>query len=256
MASQYQNILVAKQDSVGTITLNRPQVLNALSFGLVSEINQAVTEMEQDDDVKVIILTGAGEKAFSAGADIHEMVALPGEEVERRRAQRNEYNWHLCNCLKPTIGALNGLVFGGASVIATTLDIRIGCERTKFRFLAATYGSINCTWTLPVLVGWSLAKELLYTTRIVEADEALRVGLLNRLVPSANLLQEAREMALAIAKHNNRTIQEIKGLLHAGMGAALREKWNLEQDKIRGKMLEKPAEERFKSFLHRKEPSG
>src|SRR5581483_279518 len=91
---------------------------------------------------------------------------------------RAEYGWHLANLRKPTIGAINGLAYGGAAVLASSLDIRIGCERSSFRFLAAARGRMNATWLLPVVVGWARAKELIYTARIVEAEEAEHIGLL------------------------------------------------------------------------------
>src|SRR5688572_10056604 len=177
----FKNILVeSAAGGVGVVTLNRPKVLNALCYDLKCELDEALTGMENNPDIHAVVITGSGEKAFSAGADIHEMVDLSDEEAARRDESKLAFAWHLANLKLPTIGAINGLAYGGAALLSSSLDIRIGCERSRFRFLAASYGRINCTWTLPVVVGWARAKELLYTARVVEADEAFQMGLLNK----------------------------------------------------------------------------
>src|SRR4029078_3567746 len=114
---------------------------------------------------------------------------------------------------KPNIGMMNGLAYGGAAVVASALDMRIGCEDTKFRFLAAAYGRINSTWTLPNQVGWPMAKELLFTARTVEAEEAYRIGLLNHLVPREQLRAKTMELGRMIAGNNRGAVSGIKRLL-------------------------------------------
>ena len=197
----YEVIKTDRVDRVAIITLNRPEVLNALSLQLVREVNEAVTEMEQDDAVGAIILTGSGERAFSAGADIHENRELSPEEHERGTANRATYTWHLATSSKPIIGAINGLCYGGGTVMATSLDLLMGCEKSSFRFLAVNYGQMNATWSLPVLVGLPRAKELLYSGREVFAEEAYRIGLLNHMVPSGQLMDKAVEVAAGFAKN-------------------------------------------------------
>src|SRR5262245_42845945 len=139
----YENLLFEASDGVAIITLNRPKVLNALSMPLTLELDAATDHCEANDDIKAVVITGAGEKAFSAGADIHEMDELSPDELAQRGKQRGAATWHMAVCRKPVIGALNGLAYGGGAVLASTFDIRIGCEHTRFRFLAATYGRIN-----------------------------------------------------------------------------------------------------------------
>ena len=131
----YEFILTERFDAVAVITLNRPDKLNALSFPLVRELDEALTQYEADDDIKAVILTGAGDRAFSAGADIHEMAGLSAEELANRGEVRGRATWHIANFAKPLIGAINGLAYGGAALLSSTLDLRIGCERTAFRFL-------------------------------------------------------------------------------------------------------------------------
>ena len=166
----YANIIVEREGAAGLITLNRPAVLNALNTPLMDELEQAIAELLADDVVRAIVFTGAGERAFSAGGDIHEMAAVTVEEEDRRRRHASEFFWKLATLEKPTIGAINGIAYGGAALMASCFDIRIGCERTRFRFLAAAYGRLNTTWTLPLVVAAPKAKELLFTARAVDAQ--------------------------------------------------------------------------------------
>jgi enoyl-CoA hydratase/carnithine racemase len=237
---------------VGIVTLNRPQVLNALSFQLTGELREAMGELERDEQVRVAILTGAGERAFSAGADIHEMADLSDEERARRNKLRRDWTWYIADFQKPTIGALNGLSYGGGAVLASTLDLRVGCERSTFRFLAAAYGQINSTWTLPLLVGWARAKELLMTARIVEPDEALQIGLLNRVVPAAELRAAALELANQIAANHTAAVQGVKRLLHEGVGLDYRATYDNENSARRTRFRAPRVREGFKDFLARK----
>ena len=149
----YEFIIAERLDGAAIITLNRPDKLNALSFPLMQEVDHALTEWEEDDAVKAVIITGAGDRAFSAGADIHEMADLSSEELAKRTERRGEITWHIADYAKPIIGAINGLAYGGAALLSSSLDFRIGCEKTQFRFLAASYGRVNSTWSLAMAVG-------------------------------------------------------------------------------------------------------
>jgi enoyl-CoA hydratase/carnithine racemase len=249
----YENILVQKVDGgVGVITLNRPTKLNALSYPLISELDEVLTGFEEDDDVRAVVITGAGERAFSAGADIHEMVGLSEDEMAERARRRGIITWHIANLKKPTIGAINGLAYGGAGVLSSSLDIRIGCERSSFKFLAASYGRINCTWTLPVVVGYARAKELLYTARVVTADEAFQMGLLNKVVPADQLLDAAIEMGRQIAGNTPEMVQGIKRMLIDGLGHGWQEMYEAEKTALSTTLKPSPVKEGFKDFLNRK----
>jgi 2-(1,2-epoxy-1,2-dihydrophenyl)acetyl-CoA isomerase len=252
----YENILFEQTDGVAIITLHRPKVLNALSMALTMELEDAITHCEKDDEVKAIIVAGSGEKAFSAGADIHEMAELSKEELEQRGKQRGAATWHMATCRKPVIGALNGLAYGGGAMLASTFDIRIGCERTRFRFLAATYGRINSTWTLSAIIGMPMAKELLYTGRVVEAQEAKEIGLLNRLVPSGDLLSTALELGKMMAQNTPSMVQGIKELLNEGIGSTWAERLDMERDILSGRLKPSHPREGFKDFLERRGRKG
>ncbi|MFH0847516.1 MAG: enoyl-CoA hydratase/isomerase family protein [Chloroflexota bacterium] len=248
----YTTLLVETKGASGVITLSRPERLNAMNQALNNELETAVAEFEQDDAVRVIILTGTGEKAFSAGGDIHEMVEAKNQVIQPSE-KRMEANWRLATCRKPTIGAMNGLAFGGGALLASLVDFRIGCEHTSFRFLAASYGRINATWTLPLIVGMPMAKELLFTGRLVGADEALRIGLLNRLVPASELMKTVLTIGEQIAANNDLAVQGIKALLSEDVGLSLREMMLAENEVVLKSLKTPPAKERFRSFLERKE---
>ena len=149
----YEHILVEKEEGVAIITMNRPEVLNAMNRQLTYELHDAVVQANADDELGCIVITGAGDRAFSAGGDIHEQridaQELSEEEIERNDAQRCQWSYYISVSPKPVIGMMNGLAYGGGAVLASSVDFRIGCERTSFRFLAAAYGRINSTWTLP-----------------------------------------------------------------------------------------------------------
>ena len=248
----FDAIKVDQQDRVAVITMNRPEVLNALNLHLVRELDQAITDIEQDDDIGAVVITGAGERAFSAGADIHENRELTPEESKRGTADRTGYTWHLATCYKPVIGAINGLCYGGGTVLATSLDFLIGCEKTSFRFLAVNYGQMNATWSLPTMVGWPKAKELLYSGREVFADEAHQIGLLNHLVPAGQLLDKAVEVAAGIAKNQAQSVGNIKQMLLEHTGLSLEDQFRNEVEAREGRFKGLGVEEGFKDFLERK----
>ncbi|HEX5321096.1 MAG TPA: enoyl-CoA hydratase/isomerase family protein [Stellaceae bacterium] len=249
----YETILVEREDGVGIITLNRPDKLNAMNRQLNGELRETVKAMDADDGIGCIVITGSGEKAFSAGGDIHEQ-----REDDRRftdaelDAKRTRGSFEISASAKPTIGMMNGLAYGGAAVLASSLDMRIGCENTKFRFLAAAYGRINSTWTLPNQVGWPMAKELLFSARIVEAEEAYRIGLLNHLVPRAELRARTMELAKTIAGNNRAAVVGIKTLMLQQMKQDLEEQYETERHFTTHVMRGAKAEDAFPEFIARK----
>src|SRR5438093_4440381 len=228
------HILVEKTEGVAIITMNRPEQLNAMNRRLNAELHEAVKHMNADDEVGCIVITGAGKRAFSAGGDIHEQREddrkYTQAELDARTAVRTRGSYEIGASPKPTIGMINGLAYGGAGVLASSLDMRVGCEHASFRFLAAAYGRINSTWTLPNQVGWPIAKELLFTARVVEAEEAHRIGLLNHLVPRDQLRAKTMELGRMIAGNNLGAVKGIKRLLLKQMAEDLEAQWQEERD--------------------------
>ena len=248
----YQNILSERVENVAVITLNRPEKLNAMSYELASDLDEKLCNIEYDDEVRCVVLTGAGPRAFSSGGDIHQMVKSTPEEMAARMDKRREMNWHLATFRKPIIGAINGIAYGAGAQLTTMLDIRIGCENTEIQFLAAKYGRANSTWSLPLVVGMPKAKELLYTGRPIRAEEAERIGLLNQVVPGSQLLDSSIAMAKQIGENDPRMVQGIKKLLDDGVGTLWRERFDAEQNARKNKLKANSPREGFKAFLERK----
>jgi enoyl-CoA hydratase len=249
-------VLVEKTEGVAFLTMNRPEQLNAMNYQLGAELHDAVTRMSTDDEVGCIVITGAGNRAFSAGGDIHEQREddrkFSQAELDARTAVRARGSYEISACPKPTIGMINGLAYGGAGVLASSLDMRIGCEHASFRFLAAAYGRINSTWTLPNQVGWPIAKELLFSGRIVEAEEAQRIGLLNHLVPCHQLREKTMWLGTMIAKNRRESVMGVKALLLKDLGCDLEAQWSNERDYTTNVMRGAKAEAAFPEFIARK----
>ncbi len=252
----YEHILIEKEGGVAILTMNRPDALNAMNHKLTTELHDAVERMVEARDIGCIVITGAGDRAFSAGGDIHEQREndrrYTQAELDTRRAVTSRGSYEISACPKPTIGMMNGLAYGGAAVLASSLDMRVGCEHSRFRFLAAAYGRINSTWTLPNQVGWPVAKELLFSARTVEAEEAHRLGLLNHLVPCALLRPKTMELAAKIAGNHREAVMGVKALLLAQKARNLEEQWALERDYTTNVVRGAKAEEAFPEFIARK----
>ena len=250
----YQHIIVEREDGVGIVTLNRPEVLNAMNRKLGSELLEAVKMLDADDTIGCLIITGAGDKAFSAGGDIKEQVEddkhYTREEQDGMGNPRRTLE--ISVCAKPVIGMINGLAYGGAAVLASALDIRVGCESSRFRFLAAAYGRINATWSLGSQIGWPQAKELLFTARIVEAEEAYRIGLLNHLVSKPELRAKTMEIAKMIANNHRGAVKGIKALLLEQQAESLAARWSAEHRYTTQVMRNAQAKDAFPEFLARK----
>jgi enoyl-CoA hydratase len=250
----YEHILVDVEDGVAVVTLNRPDSLNAMNRKLGVELHDAVKHAEADEGIGCIVITGAGDRAFSAGGDIKEQLSddarYSDEELDAKRDNKRRYE--IAACLKPTIGMINGIAYGGAAVLASSLDMRVGCETTRFRFLAAAYGRINSTWTLPNQVGWPIAKELLFTARVVEGDEAYRIGLLNHLVPRAQLREKTMEIAKTIAANHRGAVMGIKELMLKQMAQDLEQQFNAEHEYTTNVLRGAKARDAFPEFIARK----
>jgi enoyl-CoA hydratase/carnithine racemase len=251
----YEHLLVEVEDRVKVITMNRPEVLNAMNHKLDEELYHAVMSANDDDGVGCIVITGTGERAFSAGGDIHEQrvhaVELTEEQREANSLKYQQWMYEISASPKPVIGMMNGLAYGGGAVLASCLDMRVGCENTRFRFLAVAYGRINSTWSLTNQVGWPIAKEYLFTGRVVEAEEAYRVGLLNHLVPSSELRAKTMEIASTIAGHRRESVTGIKQLLLQDKAADLRGMWENERN-LTSQVKGYGVEQAFPEFISRR----
>ena len=249
----YEYILYDVEDGVAVITMNRPESLNAMNRALNRELHDAVKKSDADDGIGCIVITGAGDRAFSAGGDIKEQLSDDKKFTDAEMdAKRTKARYEIAASLKPTIGMINGVAYGGAAVLASSLDMRIGCDTTRFRFLAAAYGRINSTWTLPNQVGWPIAQELLFTARIVEGEEAYRIGLLNHYVPRAQLREKTMEIAKMIAKNHRGAVVGIKKLMLKQMVQDLEAQYDEEERYTQNVMRGAKAKDAFPEFMARK----
>lgn len=247
------------EPGVALLTLARPEQLNAVTMELQQELEQTLTELEADPEVRCIVLTGAGEKAFSSGYDVHEMADWSEDEMVESLRRREPWVWHVATTRLPLIAAVNGLTYGIGAIMATGADVRIGTPATVFRFTAGAHGGANATWTLPALVGYGMASELLMTSREIGAEEAERIGLLNRVVEAENLMAEAVKTASQIASNPPAGPQAIKRLLREHRGRATQDRFAAENEAMRTELRPRPVSELYEDFLangERPDPSG
>jgi len=223
----YQNILVEREDRFAIITLNRPQVLNALSQATVDELDAAIDELGADEDVRAIIITGAGEKAFAAGADVKELHALSSaNEAAQFIGRRHRFLFKLAKLPKPVIAALNGYALGGGCELALACDIRFAAETARLGQPEINVGMIpgtGGTQRMLRLVGPGMAKYLILTGDHVSAQEALRIGLVEKVVPPEKLMDEAKALATKLAAKPPIAIALAKQAIAVGMETGLEE---------------------------------
>ena len=198
----FENLTLERDAAVAVLTINRPQVLNALNTPTMDELRRAVLEVKRDAALRVLIVTGAGEKSFVAGADINELaVQTPTEGKEH--ALRGQHVFDLIENLgKPVIAAINGFALGGGCELALACTLRIAADTARLGQPEINLGIIPGyagSQRLPRLVGKGVALDLLLTGRQVKADEALQIGLVNRVVPASELMNEARKLAAELA---------------------------------------------------------
>ncbi|HTR44518.1 MAG TPA: enoyl-CoA hydratase-related protein [Thermodesulfovibrionales bacterium] len=208
-------VRIGKKDGICVLVLNRPETRNVLSTDMLEALGEAVAEIGRDDGVRVIVITG--DTVFSAGADIKEMRAKTPEEAETyARLAHGIFNGIEAGD-KPVIAAINGYALGGGCELALACDIRIAAAGAKFGQPELNLGIITGfggTQRLPRLVGPGRAKELIMTSRIIDAREAETIGLVNRVVEDGELISKAEELALTIAQKSLLTLRAVKGLVN------------------------------------------
>jgi len=222
-----------RDSEVVLVTLNRPQQANSLSRDLVSELLTIVADVEADPSVRVCIVTGAGERAFCAGADLKERVGMAPAEVTAFLTQAHRLMDGLASLRCPVIAAINGAAMGGGLELALACDLRLvaadasmGLTETSLAIIPGAGG----TQRLPRLVGVARAKELIFTARRIGADEALRIGLVNEVVPRSRLLDRAREIGAEIARNGPLAVAQAKCAIDRGIEVPLRRALAIEQE--------------------------
>jgi len=216
---EYKNIVLQKEDKIAVLTISRPKALNALNSETLKELDLAIDEIANDDNIYAAIVTGDG-KAFVAGADIAEMKELDVMGGRRFGNLGNKVFRKLETLEKPIIAAVNGFALGGGCELSMACDIRIASSKAKFGQPEVGLGitpGFGGTQRLPRLVGLGMAKELIYTAKIINAAEALRIGLVNKVVEPEELLAEAKALANTIAGQAPIAVSLCKAAINKGI---------------------------------------
>lgn len=222
--TKVNNILFENQQGIGLLTINRPKVLNALNQETMAELKDVVERIAGDPDIAVVIITGNGDKSFVAGADISQMQHMSALEGRNwGKFSQGVFN-RIENLPQPVIAAVNGYALGGGCELAMCCDIRIASEKAKFgqpEVLLGVVPGFAGTQRLPRLVGKGRAKELLFTGDQIDAQEAWRIGLVNKVVPAEQLMDAAREMALKIMSRGPVAVRLSKAAVNEGLDTDL-----------------------------------
>jgi len=256
--SIFENILVDKDGAIGIVTLNRPSVLNALNTKLLGELSFALLELERNADIRAIVITGAGEKAFAAGADISELNALGSAGAGADQARMGQSITRQIERLRtPVIMAVNGFALGGGCEIAMSGDIRIASENAKFGQPEVTLGLIpgyGGTQRTTRLVGKGMAMLLCLTGEMIDAHEALRAGLVEKVVPAADLMTEAKRIGNAIATKAPLAIAACKRAINNGAHLAIDDALELEALEFGTVVDTEDFKEGTSAFLEKRKP--
>lgn len=233
------------------VTLNRPEVMNAIDMELAERLMAFLEAATDDPEARCIVITGAGNRAFCAGFDIHEMAGFDQSKMREAFVARDPLMLRIAIHRLPVIAALNGLAFGAGALIAAAADFRIAGPLAAFKVTAIGYGDANATWTLPRLVGASRAKDILMTGRRVDAAEAVAIGLFNKLETDRPPVEAALELAAQIAAQPPVGVTAVKALVGGSFDRSLAEGWQAEHDHVLQSIAtqQKAGSEVFERFL-------
>jgi enoyl-CoA hydratase len=251
----YINILYEKKQGTAIITFNRPNALNALNAALIGELSQALERVSKDDTIRVLVLTGAGDKAFVSGADINELAALSALEAKAFSKKGHTVFSKLQQLSIPVIAAVNGYALGGGCEIALACDFIYAAETARFGLPEITLGLIpgfGGTQRLPRRIGENLAKELIFTGRMISAEEALRLGIVNSVHPSESLMQAVLKTADSIARKGRFSLQTAKQCINRGLDVDVASGCEIEADAFALCLTSIDAKEGTQAFLQKR----
>lgn len=254
----FKLILYEKSERVATITLNRPEALNAFSKEVVEEVSQALEDAKNDENIRVVVLTGAGEKAFSAGADIKAMIGMNAIKARELSLMGEKLCLALENLEKPVIAALNGYAVGGGLEVAMSCDLRIASENARVGQTEINIGLIpgwGGTQRLTRLIGRTKAKELVFTGRMIDAKTAEQLGILNMVVPADKLKETVRQFALDLTTKAPVAISVAKALINKGADESLDSALALEREGFSVVASTEDLQEGVKAFTEKRKPT-
>jgi enoyl-CoA hydratase len=257
-STTFENLIVETSDRIARVTVNRPKVLNALNEKTVLEIHAAFSSLRENADVGVVILTGAGEKAFVAGADINELAVMTPLQGEASSKLGQAALREIETLGKPVIAAINGFALGGGCELALACHIRFASENARFGLPEVGLGIIpgyGGTQRLPRIVGLGLALELITTARVIDAQEALRIGLVNRVLPAAELIPHCEKVAGEILSRGALAVRYAMDAAVRGMETDLTQGLEREAGHFGLLAATNDMREGLKAFLEKRKPT-
>ena len=247
MSKENKKLLEEKRDHIVMLILNRPEQANSLDRELVNSLKNTFEKMKWDGSVKVIILKGSGDKSFCAGIDLKERSHMDDNELLLyRERELQPFMQSMAAFPKPIIGAINGAALGGGAELALMCDIRIAASKAHFGQTEIRWGLIpsgGACQRLRVIAGLTVAKELAFTGRIIEAEEAFRVGIYNKVVSPEDLTSEVMDLGNSIAQHSSLAIKQAKEVIDFGAGISALSVFDFEASKecfYRGQAIKGP----------------
>ncbi len=254
---EYKNILLSFEGEIGILTINRPKALNALNTETLQEIQLGLQEAKEQSNLKVLILTGGGEKAFVAGADIAQMKEMNSIEA----LNFSKMGHHTLKMIQdfhcPVIAAVNGFALGGGTEIALACDFIYASENAKFGLPEVTLGifpGFGGTQRLPRLIGKGKAKELIFTGKMITAQEAFQIGIVNKVFPQVSLMEETKKVALQIAANGAVGIRLAKMVVDSGFNMDLTEACHLESYAFGIGFASEDQKEGMQAFIEKRKP--
>lgn len=257
MEDHFEQIHVSIEDRVATVTLDRPDRHHALGRRIADELAHGLSRVEESDQVRVLIITSTGERAFCSGADLKERREMDTEGRWAHNRILNDFAHRLSRLQVPTIAAINGLALGGGLEIALACDLRIAAEHAEFALPEVGIGLVpgsGGTQRLPRLIGPARAKEMILTGRRVDAATAFQMGLLNKVVPMDDLMEEAYLLARASARNSPLAVSYAKAALDASMEASLEQGLRFEAAAVRATLTAEDYEIGLEAFARKRSP--
>jgi len=251
----YKTLLYEKADGIARVTLNRPEALNALNSTVYTELYDVFEAIENDAEVRVVVITGSGDKAFAAGSDVVEMQNMNTLEIQQFVATIRKASDRIYTLTKPTIAAINGYALGGGCELSMCCDLRICSEKARFGQPEINLGLIPgaCgTQRLTRLIGMPKAKEMIFLGDMIKADEALNLGLVNKVVPPEKLIDEAMEWAAKLASKSSPVLAMAKMAIQTGIDTDISSGLNIEARCVALCFATEDQKEGMKAFLEKR----
>ncbi|WP_053362816.1 enoyl-CoA hydratase/isomerase family protein [Bacillus sp. FJAT-27251] len=223
----FNTILFEIRDKLAYLTFNRPRVHNAINMRMMEEVEEALECLDRSE-ADILVITGAGQ-AFCAGADTMEFLNMTVEENQLFLSRFGEMVKCIQNLPIPVIGVINGFAFGGGAEIAAACDFRIASRQASFRFPGASYGLVVSTSNLPIIVGVSKAKEILFRSCVISAEEALQIQLIDHLLDENELVSFSEKITKEIQANSKVAVKKVKEVINTGIGASLEERMEIEK---------------------------